>query len=343
MKKNFFIIMLFLLIGFHAYSQTADFSFTKVCLGDTTMLINTSQSSEPIINVDWDFMENGLFNDASGDTIKRKFVLPGIYNIGMRITTQSNIQKAIYKQVLVGAFPIANFETQNACAGELTDFDNTTVLSTNDIENYIWSFGDGSPNEYSMNPTHYYNGIGIYNVKMLAISSAGCSDSITKNVEIMPIPDLSFTYSGDTILTEGNNLTVTAIGDFDEINWSTGEITNNILINQGGFYFAQVFKNGCSANKSFVIVIKERHGIANILTPNGDGFNDTWNIFHIDNIGPCQVSIYNRGGTEVFVSSDYRNSWDGTYKGKPLPEGTYYYIIKCADEIENRGPVSIIR
>jgi len=39
------------------------------------------------------------------------------------------------------------------------------------------------------------------------------------------------------------------------------------------------------------------------------------------------VDVFNRNGQTVYSSLGYARSWDGTYKGKPLPVGVYYYVI----------------
>ncbi|MCB9052791.1 MAG: gliding motility-associated C-terminal domain-containing protein [Lewinellaceae bacterium] len=72
-----------------------------------------------------------------------------------------------------------------------------------------------------------------------------------------------------------------------------------------------------------------------VITPNGDGINDTF-------IVPCllnetefpesQVQIFNRWGDEVYRSrTPYDNNWDGTYNGEELPADTYFYIITFGD------------
>ncbi|HYC29038.1 MAG TPA: gliding motility-associated C-terminal domain-containing protein, partial [Chitinophagaceae bacterium] len=63
------------------------------------------------------------------------------------------------------------------------------------------------------------------------------------------------------------------------------------------------------------------------FSPNGDGINDVLVI-------PCAISspvflhIWNRWGSEIYRSSDYDNTWDGTYKGQLLPGGTYFYSLE---------------
>jgi len=86
-----------------------------------------------------------------------------------------------------------------------------------------------------------------------------------------------------------------------------------------------------------------------IFTPNGDGTYDLWVIPGIEGYTNVSVQIFNRWGGLVWDhSGDYQgNEWDGTNrKGKPLPSGTYYYILKYSDETKTTtqsGSITILR
>jgi gliding motility-associated-like protein len=76
-----------------------------------------------------------------------------------------------------------------------------------------------------------------------------------------------------------------------------------------------------SLNKSCLI-------IPTAFTPNGDGYNDTWEIGNIEIYPEARVEIYNRWGELLFVSGNgYEVKWDGTHKGRDLPIDSYHYII----------------
>jgi gliding motility-associated-like protein len=91
-------------------------------------------------------------------------------------------------------------------------------------------------------------------------------------------------------------------------------------------------------NNDFLVTVR------NIITPNGDGFNDTWIIENILTYPANVVTVYNRNGQMVYESESYNNMWDGTYNGDPLPDGTYYYVIEFTDsEDVVKGAVNIIR
>jgi gliding motility-associated-like protein len=82
--------------------------------------------------------------------------------------------------------------------------------------------------------------------------------------------------------------------------------------------------------------------ISNILTPNDDGQNDTWRVSDLSKITDCNVSIFNRWGEPVFTTTNYQNDWGGTRDGEPLPDGVYFYAIKCSDK-EFTGSINLLR
>ena len=82
--------------------------------------------------------------------------------------------------------------------------------------------------------------------------------------------------------------------------------------------------------------------ISNILTPNGDGQNDTWKVSDPTVIDGCNVTIYNRWGEPVYETADYNNEWGGTKNNEVLPDGVYFYAIKC-DSKEYTGSINLLR
>ncbi len=68
--------------------------------------------------------------------------------------------------------------------------------------------------------------------------------------------------------------------------------------------------------------------IPNAFSPNGDGVNDTWVIDNLAKYPNAMVTIYNRYGVMLFNTVGYTKPWNGTFNGKPVPVGTYYYVIE---------------
>jgi gliding motility-associated-like protein len=85
----------------------------------------------------------------------------------------------------------------------------------------------------------------------------------------------------------------------------------------------------------------------NAFSPDGDGIND---LFKISGQGMIdfQIEIYNRWGQMVYKSNDLSNGWDGTFKGKNLPTGTFVYKIKTSkygveQKLVKSGTVALVR
>jgi gliding motility-associated-like protein len=82
---------------------------------------------------------------------------------------------------------------------------------------------------------------------------------------------------------------------------------------------------------------------SNILTPNGDGKNDTWVIADIQLYPNNTVTVFDKGGRTVYNKHGYTNDWNGTFGGAPLTEGTYYYVIDLGPQKRQfKGFITIV-
>jgi len=104
---------------------------------------------------------------------------------------------------------------------------------------------------------------------------------------------------------------------------------------------------GCAWTDDVIVEIIRLIEPPNTFTPNGDGFNDTWEIPSIADYPGAEIAIHDRWGQIVLRSTGYREAWDGTNKGRALSVGTYYYHIQL-NQLEGRSPpytgfVTIVR
>ncbi|RFZ84280.1 hypothetical protein DYU05_01225 [Mucilaginibacter terrenus] len=81
----------------------------------------------------------------------------------------------------------------------------------------------------------------------------------------------------------------------------------------------------------------------NILSPNGDGKNDTWIVSNIESYPENTVNVTDGGGNVVFSKKGYANDWAGTYRGGVLSEGTYYYTIDLGKSNLIKGFFTVVR
>lgn len=67
--------------------------------------------------------------------------------------------------------------------------------------------------------------------------------------------------------------------------------------------------------------------IANVFTPNGDGFNDTYFVMERLDFTRFDLTIFNRWGQELYFTNDYDQGWDGYYEGQQAPDGVYFWDL----------------
>ncbi|PQJ20745.1 T9SS type B sorting domain-containing protein [Tenacibaculum sp. SG-28] len=152
------------------------------------------------------------------------------------------------------------------------------------------------------------------------------------------------------IITENNNL---GIGDYQYA--LVGESGN-----QGGFQDEPLFEN--ITGGIYTIVVSDKNGCApdatldvsviqypKFLTPNNDGYNDTWKVRGANSSFYPKSSIYifDRQGKPIATIPIDGEGWDGTYNGKPLPSNDYWFNIQMEDKdgnvFQHNGHFSLLR
>ena len=187
----------------------------------------------------------------------------------------------------------------------------------------------------------------------------GGIDIITRvfTVTINPLPVIQLSSDLGTDISKGltAQLMATAPGGII-YGWVTG---GNIIVGQISpvlsvrptvkttYTVSVTNASGCVSVQSITInVLEDYKGLVinNILTPNGDGENDTWVVKNLDMYPNNTVKIFDRAGRLLFFKQNYQNEWDGTVDGKPLARDTYYYIIHFNNAVANiKGFITILR
>jgi len=85
-----------------------------------------------------------------------------------------------------------------------------------------------------------------------------------------------------------------------------------------------------------------------VLTPDGDGANETFEIRCIEDLKENRIIIFNEWGQKVFEAENYSNNWNGrTSSGEELPEGAYFFVLEYTDIDGNRqqvkGSITLLR
>jgi gliding motility-associated-like protein len=210
----------------------------------------------------------------------------------------------------------------------------------------------------------------------IVLTSSGATDvNLPVSAVVYPLPIVD-KINDQTVLTGNTTTAITFTGTAAVFDWindtpsiglpasGTGNITSFTAINNSNLPVTAkitvvpkpsvvsgntMICDGAPVTFTITVIptnttTTQNRAIPNTFTPNGDGVNDTWEIGLLNNYPNCIVSIYNRWGQQLYRSVGYPIPWNGTYKGKSLPVGTYYYIIhlkSAADAIS--GWVSIIK
>jgi gliding motility-associated-like protein len=84
--------------------------------------------------------------------------------------------------------------------------------------------------------------------------------------------------------------------------------------------------------------------IYNTFTPNGDRFNDTWGVPEVRFYEGVRIMVFEKDGQPVFSTENPDIRWDGTYNGKELAVGTYFWVIQIKETGEmRRGMLNLLR
>jgi gliding motility-associated-like protein len=145
------------------------------------------------------------------------------------------------------------------------------------------------------------------------------------------------------------NLTVTGGIMPYSVYWLDGATTRDRTgLTAGTYTVAIVDVNNCATRLDVNIGATGSERcveVPEIITPNGDGFNDTWRIKNIDMFPDAEVIVFNRWGKKVYSSRNILASpWDGTLQGKLLPTDSYHYILDLHNGSKPKsGVISIIK
>jgi len=129
--------------------------------------------------------------------------------------------------------------------------------------------------------------------------------------------------------------------------WSTGSSSPYMHV-EGlpvGPAAYSVTVTGCDSKSDTVVVnvIACDLTIPNIITPNGDGFNETFEVENLPYYPNSILMVYNRWGKKIYENPNYLNEWDG----ENFADGTYFFILRVNygnEEYEDHhGTLTIMR
>jgi len=324
-----------------------NFTFTDTtCLPNALVSFTNTSSiangTENTFTYLWSFGDpsSGVANNTStAKNPTHRYWAVGPYNVKLRVTTgvgcvadTTIVVNTIHPQPKA-AF---SFNKKSVCIGDDVICIDETDYKDGTKNIWNWDFGD---NETSIlqNPSHTYASTGNYDVTLFTVNSFGCnSDTVTKQYSVYPYP--TGELGPDKFVLEGATtiLKPTVSGDDLKYLWAPNYYLNSTTVLAPActpvkditYTLFVTGRGNCVATDKIFIKVLAMPKIPNTFTPNNDSRNDTWEIQYLDTYPNCRVQVFTRTGQLVFESRGYKEPWNGTLKGKPLPVDTYYYIIE---------------
>jgi gliding motility-associated-like protein len=273
------------------------------------------------------------------DAINQKNPLPNIFNntipnqqiIYARIVNGPDCYAITPETLIVNTFNPSNFkdETTSLCNG-----DSINLIVDAGFSSYLWNTGETTN---SINVTLPGN----YSVKVTNTNS--CITTKTFDVSTSAIAIITGATINDF---DGNENSVlieyTGVGNY-EFSLDGSFFQDNPLFNgvaPGEYLVYARDKNGCGLSIPFKIYVLD---YPRYFTPNGDGYNDSWEIKNLDLLPKSTITIFNRYGKLLQQSSSTSAGWNGTFNGYLLPADDYWFNITFEDNKTIKGHFSLKR
>lgn len=169
--------------------------------------------------------------------------------------------------------------------------------------------------------------VGEYKLEVVD-SETGCmSDAISARVVQLIKPAISVSVHTDFNNTQRIVVHIPNPENYlfklENGRYQDSHIFENIT-REGKHQISIMEKEGCFTKDIEAIVIN----YPKFFTPNGDGFNDTWNIFSLEDDSTAEIFIYDRFGKFLKTISPSSEGWDGMYNGKKMPSDDYWFKVE---------------
>ena len=196
------------------------FSALNSCFGDAVTFNNNSAISKGAFTSAW------TFGDGKGSAMSNPshtYGSAGSFLVDLVVTSDSGCVATKSDVIVVNEKPSADFTVSNVCKNDNAIFTNGSSIASGKIQTYDWAFGDGFKSTQA-SPTHGYALSGSYSAVLIVASDSGCTDTVTKSVQVYPVPSVAFTVTnvcfGDTLYP--NNTTSISSGTVNH-SWTFGD------------------------------------------------------------------------------------------------------------------------
>ena len=305
-----------------------------ICLGDSIEL--SANGAETYF---WSSLAN-----LSCDTCQTIFATPS----DTSIITLSGLFGTCWDTTAFTIYPILPIVAQIIGDSAICEGQSLTLVASGGSE-FHWNTGD-STSTIVLNPAA--------SMEVSVIINTGlCYDTTAFDFDVNPNP---FVYTGlDTSIIYGTTAQIQA-NSSNQIMWvfnatlSCDDCLSPIASPLGTTTYCATTVNefGCYLTDCILITVDtlcKDLFIPNVFSPieGGHAENDCFKMYGTNCIGTMTLSIFDRWGEKVFVSTRVDECWDGTYKGKALNTGVYIYYLTAelitGETLNKQGNLTLLR
>jgi gliding motility-associated-like protein len=313
---------------------------STACIGETLTFTNTSTfdpTATPTYS--WDFKDTGtsvLQSPTHAYTTAQTFG-PTLTVAYTNMPSCSNV-KTGNVVVVASVQPTITASKTDLCPGE------SSTLTVNGTFNSItWNTGaTGTPLTVTQSGTF----------TATTVDQNSCTGTAQQIIQAKTAPVIGV-VSDVLVLAPGQSAQLAASGASTYL-WTPPETLSDPAIanpkatpiTTTTYMVVGTGPNGCTGTQTIDIEVRSELidlKAPNVFSPNGDGINDLWVIPGIEGYPDCVLSVFDRNGRRVLEQRGYTNTWNGTYNGQPVPEGTYYFVLGCPDKQQLTGNVLVAR
>jgi len=294
---------------------------------------------------------------------------PTWYHVTISNTCNISVVDSVLVNMAPG--PIIQFSTNTTqgCMPLEVVFTDSSIKVFDEIESWIWHFGDGNIST-EQNPSHIYTHPGTYYAWLELQTHTGCTSSSENHpltIYVFEKPIANFVTNKEIYYIPNDpvictNLSTGAISYY----WNFGDGTTSTNANPihrynqfGTFTITMIATNTYQCTDTVFREVKVSGDIVfpNAFTPDPSGPNGGYysnndysnHVFFpvAKGVSEFKMQIFNRWGELVFETNDINIGWDGYYKGRLCEQGVYVYQAKATfidgRIVEKKGDVLLIR
>jgi gliding motility-associated-like protein len=308
----------------------------------------------------WDFGDGSPKVIAGINTVQHTYPGEGTYHVKLILTDTNycNAPDTFNLEVRLALNVKAKFdEIPSGCVPFTAVFNNTSLGGTS----FQWSFGDGGTSK-DTHPQYVFSTAGTYTIQLVANDPSTCNltDTFRSTIVISPNPTASFTYSPNppqentpvrfTNTSTGATSFEWQFGDGETLTTTSMALVSHVYNETKTYNACLIAGNvyGCKDTtcKSFAAKVSPLLDVPKAFSPNNDGVNEK---IYVRGYGIAKMKwvIYNRWGTQVFITANRNEGWDGRYNGVLQPQEVYTYTLEVeftdGSKYARKGDITLLR